>query len=176
MKRYTPLVVSLLLLSLTACELLNPSAGENEPADADLVGPTWKLVSFEDADGTATEGEVDPDFEGNGYYTLIFKEQKPAECFEGNPRDIDANRCIKSRGYPNTGYGTYTIETDSTLSVHIYGATEINPLPGSREQEFFSALSAATSYEIDGRRLTISYGDGKTLHFEVLETDASTPE
>jgi hypothetical protein len=152
------------LCLMAACELVGLGGADDDP----LVGPTWRLVAFEDASGDRTA--VDPEYErprvdtSLPFYGLAFTETEDEERI-GDAEPRGAHR-MEVRGYPNEGLFTYELEDDDRLSIYFHGATKINQLPGSRETEFFTALDAATSYRIKGKRLRITHDDGKALIFE----------
>jgi len=161
--RYIALPIAGLCL-MAACELVGLGGSGDDP----LVGPTWRLVAFEDASGDRTA--VDPEYErprvdtSLPFYGLAFTETEAEERI-GDAEPRGAHR-MEVRGYPNEGLFTYELEDDDRLSIYFHGATKINQLPGSRETEFFTALDAATSYRIDGSRMRLAYGDGNALLFE----------
>lgn len=166
-----------LFTAAAACEMLgtfDDPASKEQLADSTLVGPEWQLVSMNGTD-------VDPEYErpqvdtSQAYYSVIFTDRTRTASDSTRDRAAAGYRYASVLGYPNEAFFTYTLTKEKTaLSLRLHGVTEIAPLPGSKEDEFFAALKAATTYEIDGDRLRIRYDDGKTLAFEAA-SDESQP-
>lgn len=170
---FTSLCIAGMLLAVgIGCEMIGGS-NSSEP-DRPLVGPTWRLVAFEAADGSRTS--VDPKYDrprGDSllpYYSLRFTEMPVREC--RSTHDAKGMYCMEARAYPNEGFYTYTtIEDDQRLNVYFHGSTELGLLPGSKEPKFFQALDAANRYNIDGTRLRLASDDGKALLLDAQSTE-----
>lgn len=170
------LFIGILLTFGAACELVGLSTGSDAPVEGrSLVGPTWQLVAFEKTDGDRTPidyGSVRPEYRDTAY-TVVFTKHPSEECIA--PEELLYGAwCADLIGYPNESPST-TYDSDSTeysLTIYFRGTTFVGQPSGSKETEFFMALDAATSYRIEGNRLRVAYGDGKSLIFEA-EASAS---
>ncbi len=140
-------IVAAMAVSVAACEMLD-FASTTASDDLELVGPTWQLVSFEEADGTTSDVGTTPVF-------IRFHE---GGQFGGK--------------VTNRFSGAYRVGPDQLLSVSdSLAITYINPPPGAKEEEFLGALVRARSYEVRDDQLRIFYGDGNALNFKVKETE-----
>lgn len=176
--RNAPLIALALasLAAVFACEMIgtfDDSASKEQLADSTLVGPEWQLVSM---NGTNVEPEWEerPDT-SQAYYSVIFTDRTGTASDSTRDRAADGYRYASVLGYPNRSGFTYTLAGDKTaISLRMHGSTYMGRPPDSKGDAFFAALTAATTYEIEGNRLRIHYDDGKTLVFEKA-SDESQP-
>jgi len=136
---------TLTTLSLTAAVLLLSGCANGistQQVHKELEGPEWVVQSFREIDGTTT---------GPGTVALIVRFIPPDTL---------------SAKADNELWGRYTIQ-NGTLSISKLGGTKRGLSPGSREDDFMQALENATSYSIDGNKLSIHYFD-KTRAINLL--------
>lgn len=152
-----------------ACQNVStPAAPYLAAADTTLVGPTWQLLAFEEADGDSIPVDVLPEWGRN--YTVEFRDQTSEACSITEAPKGDW--CMRALGHPNEGWFTYDlVSEDRSLTIYFHMQTEVLPPPGAKEGEFFDALKAATSYRISGIQLRIFYDEGKALLFEPVESE-----
>jgi heat shock protein HslJ len=130
--------LSLLLAStvLAACNVVSNG----------LTGTTWILTSVATT-VPAWQGVIAPPDVGR--YTIVFKAAGQA--------DIKADCNQVGASYTTTPGGSITITPGpSTLAACP---------PDSQGQQFVAALSAATSYDVEGSRLTLRQADQSRLEF-----------
>lgn len=153
----------------TACNQGHPLSNSELTAEADttLVGPTWQLVAFLEADGDRILVENLPEW-GRGY-TVTFTKQN-LKC--NSSKSPCGKWHMKVQGHPNEGFFTYDIGSDGnqSLTIYFHGQTKMGQPDGSKENMFFNALKAAKSYRINGKQLRIFYSDEKVLLFEPAES------
>lgn len=142
------LLLAGLSASLAACQMVG-SSDEIPAEDLPLVGPTWQLISFRDASG----------------YASSVTEELLTVIFEKGGKFGAKGLHLGGTSAHNAFGGTYVAGKDSSLSMNAYGGTFAGVPDGSRYLDFLTALEHATSYEIEGDRLRITYGNGKTLVF-----------
>lgn len=143
------------------------NADPTSVADTTLVGPTWQLVGFGEADGDRTAINYDSIINGyNMTYTVIFTQEPPEKC----PPNVapHGDWCMEAIGYPNEGSFTYNMdqENNQSLAIFFHGQTKMGLLEGSKEPEFFNALKTTKGYQINGKELRLFYDDEKVLLFE----------
>jgi hypothetical protein len=155
----SPLYIALLVAGLclmAACEVVGLGSSDDDP----LVGPTWRLVAFEDASGNKTEVGADD-------IVLTFTDS-------GSVRGQTYPE--EGRAPENTYEGIYETTPGDSLSVRGSSrlvnliSTRVGTLPGSRYEEYLLALVQATTYQIEDRHLRINYSNGKALHFKAAES------
>ncbi len=134
------------LLSLAACEMLGLSSS-TASSNLELVGPTWQLESFESAGGELSGVGSEP-------LSVVFS----------------SNGGLKGMGRVNEFYGSYEAASTGALYIDTRGSTYAGIPDGSKYLLLFGALDSATSFEISGNQLRITYGDGEALNFEAKET------
>lgn len=170
MKNVAFVGLTLLLFTATAaCEMIgtfDDSASKEQLADSGLVGPEWHLTSI---DGTpVSPGNEFPQVDtSQAYYSVIFTDRTGTASDSTRDPTEDGYRYASVLGYPNRSSFTYTLAGNKTaISLRMHGSTYMGRPSDSREDEFFAALIAATTYEIDGNRLRIGYGEGNHLVLE----------
>ncbi|MBM4170187.1 MAG: META domain-containing protein [Ignavibacteria bacterium] len=131
-------VLIILPLTLSACA----DTTNSDQKAGSLVGPEWVVESFREIDGTTT---------APGTVALVVRFISPDTL---------------SAKADNELWGRYTIQ-NGTLSITKLGGTKRGLSPGSREDDFMQALENATSYSIDGNKLSIYYFD-KTRAINLL--------
>lgn len=155
-----------------ACDQGHPLSNTELTAEADttLVGPTWQLVAFVEADGNhTTPGSVRSEYEGTAY-SITFTKQ-PVDSL-GIPHAPGGSYSMKVIGYPNEGFFSYELksEKERSFAIYFHGATEINQFSGSKESVFFKTLKTVKGYRINGKKLRLFYNDGKALLFELAKS------
>lgn len=128
---------------LTACDGIGDAGAERTPeADSALVGPTWRLQSFQPVAGR-------PSGPGRPSIDLRFSE--------------DGTFIANS---VNTISGSYTAGTNVLSTSDTIATTYVGLPPESKEEKFIAALTNASTYLIQGDRLRISCGKRGILNFE----------
>ena len=137
----------LLLFVMSACSDAGLTAVE---PDASLAGPTWTLTGFEAADGTIS----DP---GSETIRVTF--------------EVDGEVGGQSR--TNAFGGTYQAVANRQLSVETLETTLAGLPDGSRYMEFYSALRAASAYDVHPQTLRVEYGsEGEALRFALASPES----
>lgn len=152
------LLTILLAITVASCELVG-SLGTMQD-DADLVGVTWMLSSFQVEDVNVGKGCVD--------IKLVFTEAGE----------------VKGESERNSYVGQY--EADSNGALSIYGPAGLSDSYGlfstlvgepscSRYVEYLRIMARARSYAIEGDNLRIRSEKGIELHFEAGSAALSKP-
>ena len=125
-----------------------PADGSNSTA-AQLVGPTWKLVTLHDGSGdrlSLNEGET---------YTIKFEPGKAL----GGTADC------------NSYFANYNAEDDGQLHVNSIGSTRAYCGEGSHDKTYIEAVRTAMEYEVSSDRLRIGFEGYGVLIFEHTEAE-----
>ena len=94
----------------------------------DLVGIEWKMIQYRGSSFETREG-----------YTITF----------------DAEKKITGVGDCNRLNGNYVINDDGTLKIDLLVSTRMMCLDQPQEDEFFKALQAVDSWQVDGTLLML---------------------
>lgn len=116
---------------------------------AQLVGPTWKLVTLHDSSGdrlSLDEGET---------YTIKFE---PGEVIGGT---ADCN----------SYFANYTAEDGGQLDVNSIGSTRGYCGEESHDRAYIAGIKAAKEYEVSSGRLRIGFERYGVLIFERTEAE-----
>ena len=109
----------------------------------DLVDTAWAMYSLPDANGN----DVNIDDPGN--YVARF--------------NSDATLDVKSDC--NTAYGVYELESDNRITIDLLGGTADDCGSGSYSALFTNQLEAASSYEVNGKDMSLYLAGGGSIDF-----------
>lgn len=145
------------ILLLAGCEFSHLQ-GENRNTEyLPLTKTFWWLQAFQDEMGMISDAGTDE-------IVLVFTEADTLQgkAFHKSPTADEV--------WANSYASTFSVD-HSTLKIQKVGSTEVGVPPGSRYIEYLAALEGALTYEIQGDRLLLFYGeDGrKALHFRAGE-------
>ena len=109
----------------------------------DLVDTAWAMYSLPDANGN------DVNIEDPGNYVARF--------------NSDATLDVKSDC--NTAYGVYELESDNRITIDLLGGTADDCGSGSYSALFTNQLEAASSYEVNGKDMSLYLAGGGSIDF-----------